>query len=115
MRSRSWPAPRWWQPCAAGSRASSPSTWSPTSLRAEIAEGLRFLLAHRVLRALGGMVGVFGLVFMASVAILVLLARQELGLGSLAVMALVALPAAKTRSVEAARVRARAAAADDPA
>jgi Na+/melibiose symporter-like transporter len=55
---------------------------SPTSLRAEIAEGLRFLLAHRVLRALGGMVGVFGLVFMASVAILVLLAPQELGLGS---------------------------------
>jgi Na+/melibiose symporter-like transporter len=59
-----------------------PDTGSPASLRGEIAEGLRFLLAHRVLRALAGMVGVFGLVFMAGVAILVLFAQQELGLGS---------------------------------
>jgi MFS family permease len=55
---------------------------SPRSLRAEIAEGLRFLLAHRVLRTLAGMVGAFALVFMAGVAILVLFAQQELGLGN---------------------------------
>jgi MFS family permease len=55
---------------------------SPTSLRAQIAEGLRFLLAHRVLRTLAGMVGTYSLVYMAGVAILVLFAQQELGLGS---------------------------------
>jgi MFS family permease len=59
-----------------------PAAGPPPGLRAEIAEGLRFLLAHRVLRALAGMVGAFGLVFMAGIAILVLFAQQELGLGN---------------------------------
>lgn len=62
--------------------AGQPEAGSPRSLRAEIAEGLRFLLAHRVLRALAAMVGAFTLVFMAGVAILVLFAQQELGLGN---------------------------------
>lgn len=47
-----------------------------------VAFKLRFLLGHRVLRALAGMAGVFGLVFMAGSAILVLFAQQELGLGN---------------------------------
>jgi MFS family permease len=62
--------------------AEQPDTGLPASLRAEIAEGLRFLLAHRVLRALAGMVGTFGLVYMAGSAILVLFAQQELELGN---------------------------------
>ncbi len=62
--------------------AGQPTAGSPANLRAEIAEGLRFLLAHRVLRTLAGMVGAFALVYMAGVAILVLFAQQELGLGS---------------------------------
>lgn len=62
--------------------AEQPDIGSPKSLRGEIAEGLRFLLGHRVLRTLAGMVGAFALVYMAGVAILVLFAQQELGLGS---------------------------------
>jgi MFS family permease len=62
--------------------AEQPKVGTPTSLRTEIAEGLRFLLGHRVLRALAGMVGAYSLVYMAGVAILVLFAQQELGLGN---------------------------------
>jgi MFS family permease len=51
-------------------------------LRAEIAEGVRFLLGHRLLRAMVVLVGVSNLAFMAGEAILVLFARDELGLGS---------------------------------
>ena len=78
--------------------AEPPEIGSPASLRGEIAEGLRFLLGHRVLRALAGMVGAYSLVFMAASAILVLFAQQELGLGSvgfgllLAALAVGALP-----------------------
>jgi MFS family permease len=52
------------------------------SLRAEIAEGLRWLLAHRLLRALAGMVAVINLLGSAHDAILVLFAQERLGLGS---------------------------------
>jgi Transmembrane secretion effector len=55
---------------------------SPTSLRAEIAEGLRFLPAHRVLRTLAGMVGAFRAGVHGRRGDLVLFAQQELGLGS---------------------------------
>jgi len=78
--------------------AEQPDVGSRGSLRAEIAEGLRFLFAHRVLRALAGMVGAGALVYMAGLAILVLFAQQELGLGSvgfgllLAAIAVGALP-----------------------
>jgi MFS family permease len=52
------------------------------SLRAEIAEGLRWLLAHRVLRTLAVMVAVINLLGVAHDAILVLFAQERLGLGS---------------------------------
>jgi predicted MFS family arabinose efflux permease len=52
------------------------------SLRAEIAEGLRFLLGHRLLRAAVLLVSASNLAFMAGEAILVLFATEELGLGS---------------------------------
>src|SRR6266498_1465985 len=51
-------------------------------LWAEIAEGLRWLLGHRLLRTLAVMVGLMNLATMAGEAILVLFAQDELGLGS---------------------------------
>ncbi|MEV5156693.1 MFS transporter [Streptomyces werraensis] len=53
------------------------------NLRAEVAEGLRWLLRHRVLRALAGTAAVGNLVFTAKMALLVLLARNHLGLGEI--------------------------------
>jgi MFS family permease len=52
------------------------------SLRAEIAEGLRFLFGHRLLRAAVLLVSASNLAFMAGEAVLVLFATDELGLGS---------------------------------
>src|SRR6266511_2217802 len=52
------------------------------SLRADIAEGLRWPVAHRLLRVLAVMVGMMNLAVMAGEAILVLFAQEELGLGS---------------------------------
>jgi MFS family permease len=52
------------------------------SLWAEIAEGLRFLLDHRLLRAAVLLVSASNLAFMAGEAVLVLFASEELGLGS---------------------------------
>ena len=92
--------------------AEQPEAGSPPSLRGEIAEGLRFLLGHRVLRALAGMVGTYSLVFMAGSAILVLFAQQELGLGSvgfgllLAALAVGALPGSLLAPVVGRRLRA---------
>ncbi len=48
----------------------------------DIAEGLRWLLGHRLLRTLAVMVGLMNLATMAGEAILVLFAQDELGLGS---------------------------------
>lgn len=54
----------------------------PTKLRADIAEGLRYLLASRVLRTLGLLLGTLNLVFMAQMAVFVLYATSdEYGLG----------------------------------
>src|SRR4029453_1894954 len=50
------------------------------NLRAEIAEGLRFLFGHRLLRAGVLLVSASNLAFMAGEAILVLFATDELGL-----------------------------------
>jgi len=61
---------------------SPPSDPSRPSLRAEIAEGLRFLFGHRLLRAGVLLVSASNLAFMAGEAILVLFATDELGLGS---------------------------------
>jgi MFS family permease len=51
-----------------------------TTLRAEIAEGLRWLAAHRVLRAAAAMVAVVNLLVSAGSAVRVLFAQEELGL-----------------------------------
>jgi MFS family permease len=52
------------------------------SLRTDIAEGLRWLVGHRLLRVLAVMAGLMNLAVMAGEAILVLFAEEELGLGS---------------------------------
>ena len=53
-----------------------------TSVRAEIAEGLRWLFAHRVLRALAVLGAGVNIALTGSDAILVLFAQERLGLGS---------------------------------
>jgi MFS family permease len=53
-----------------------------SSLRAEIAEGLRWLFGQRLLRHLAVMVGLTNVAFMAGDSILVLFAQERLGLGS---------------------------------
>jgi MFS family permease len=53
-----------------------------SGLRVEIAEGLRWLLAHRVLRAMAVLVAGVNLVTAAQGAIRVLFAQERLGLGS---------------------------------
>jgi len=52
------------------------------SLRAEILEGARWLLAHRVLRTMALLIGLLNVTLTAALSILVLLATQRLGLGS---------------------------------
>ncbi|MFD6498043.1 MFS transporter, partial [Streptomyces sp. NPDC060188] len=68
-----------------GNFANTPTTDKParTSLRAEVAEGLRWLLRHRVLRTLAGTAAIGNLVFTAKMSLLVLLARNQLGLGDI--------------------------------
>ena len=53
------------------------------SLRADIAAGLRWLGGHRLLRGLAIVTGVLNLVFMAVEVVLVLVAQERLGLGSI--------------------------------
>jgi MFS family permease len=60
----------------------------PTSLRADIAEGLRYLVGHRVLRTLGVLLGVQNLLLSAEFSIFVLFAvdrRHGLGLSDVGV------------------------------
>ncbi|HEY6710274.1 MAG TPA: MFS transporter, partial [Actinomycetota bacterium] len=59
-----------------------PAPPSVRNLRAEIAEGLRFLFGHRLLRACVLLVSASNLAFMAGEAVLVLFATDELGLSS---------------------------------
>ncbi len=54
----------------------------PTTLAAEIGEGLRWLWNHRLIRTLAIMLGVFNMTFAATQAIFVLFAQDVLGLGS---------------------------------
>ena len=54
----------------------------PTTLVAEIGEGLRWLWNHRLIRTLAVMLGVFNMTLAATDAILVLFAQDVLGLGS---------------------------------
>jgi MFS family permease len=53
-----------------------------TSLRAEIAVGVRFLFGHRLLRTLAVLIGLLNITLVAATSILVLVAKQRLGLGS---------------------------------
>lgn len=53
----------------------------PTSLRADIGEGVRYLLGHRLLRTLGLLLGVQNLLFSAEFSIFVLFAVSKAGLG----------------------------------
>jgi Na+/melibiose symporter-like transporter len=53
-----------------------------TSLRTEIAEGLRWLFAHQVLRAMAMLVAGVNIALTGSDAIMVLFAQERLGLGS---------------------------------
>jgi MFS family permease len=86
------PAPHSPAPSSLGPSSPAPSSPAPSSLPstptvwrglwAEIAEGLRFLLGHRLLRAAVLLVSASNLAVMAGEAILVLFATEELGLGS---------------------------------
>lgn len=57
-----------------------PAHAGPAGLRSEIAEGLRWLAGHRVLRATAAMVAVVNLLAMAGSAVMVLFAQERLGL-----------------------------------
>jgi MFS family permease len=60
-----------------------PGTAAPrTSLRTEIVAGVRWLLAHRLLRTLALLMGLLNVTLTAALSILVLLATRRLGLGS---------------------------------
>jgi Major Facilitator Superfamily len=52
------------------------------SVRAEIAEGFRWLLGQRLLRTMSILIGLLNVTLTAATAVLVLLARERLGLGS---------------------------------
>ena len=53
----------------------------PTTLRAEIAEGVRWLWGNRLLRILALALGLMNLTLTATESILVLFAQERLGLG----------------------------------
>jgi MFS family permease len=53
-----------------------------TSLYTEIRAGLRWLLAHRLLRTFGLLIGLLNVTLVAATSVLVLLATKRLGLGS---------------------------------
>jgi MFS family permease len=63
-------------------RPERPEGAPPTTLVAEIGEGLRWLWNHRLIRTLAIMLGVFSMTFAATDAIFVLFAQDVLGLGS---------------------------------
>ncbi|MCZ7437411.1 MFS transporter [Micromonospora sp. WMMC241] len=54
----------------------------PRSARAEIAEGFRWLLSQRLLRTMAALIGLLNVTLTAAIAVLVLLATERLGLGS---------------------------------
>jgi MFS family permease len=75
------------QPAEPGPHPAGPAelpdrTGARPSLRVEITAGLRWLLAHRLLRTLAVLIGLLNLTLTAALSILVLLATQRLGLGS---------------------------------
>ena len=70
-------------------RPERPEGAAPTTLVAEIGEGLRWLWNHGLIRTLAIMLGVFNMTLAATNAILVLFAQDVLGLGSFGYGALV--------------------------
>jgi predicted MFS family arabinose efflux permease len=54
----------------------------PRSVRADVAEGFRWLIRQRMLRTMAILIGLLNLTLTAAVAVLVLLARERLQLGS---------------------------------
>ena len=62
-------------------RVERPVDAPPTTLRSEIAEGLRWLWRNRLLRILALAIGLMNVTLMATASILVLVAQERLGLG----------------------------------
>jgi MFS family permease len=62
-------------------RVQRPQAAPPTTLRSEIAEGVRWLWRNRLLRILALALGIMNLTLMATESILVLFAQERLGLG----------------------------------
>lgn len=62
--------------------AAAPPGAGRSTLRTEIAAGLRWLLSHRLLRTFGVLIGLLNLTLTAAMSILVLVAKQRYGLGS---------------------------------
>jgi MFS family permease len=63
-------------------RVERPEGTSPTTLRVEISEGLRWLWGNRLLRTLAISLGIMNLTSAATISIFVLFAQERLGLGS---------------------------------
>jgi MFS family permease len=63
-------------------RVERPEGAAPTTLRSEIAEGVRWLARHRLLRILAVAIAVMNLTLSATLSISVLYAQERLGLGS---------------------------------
>jgi MFS family permease len=67
------------RPADSGTRAEPPR---PRSVRAEMTDGLRWLAGQRVLRTMAVLIGLLNVTLAAAVAVLVLLAKDRLHLGS---------------------------------
>ncbi len=65
-----------------GTYRGSPEPGGRRSVRAEVAEGFRWLLSQRLLRTMTLLIGLLNVTLTAALAVLVLLATQRLGLGS---------------------------------
>jgi len=65
----------------AGSYRGDPAPGGRRSVRAEVAEGFRWLLAQRLLRTMTLLIGLLNVTLTAALAVLVLLATRRLGLG----------------------------------
>ncbi|WP_236648706.1 MULTISPECIES: MFS transporter [Micromonospora] len=65
-----------------GSYRGAPPTGGRRSVRAEVVEGFRWLLSQRLLRTMTFLIGLLNVTLTAAIAVLVLIATQRLGLGS---------------------------------
>ncbi|MFG1673368.1 MFS transporter [Micromonospora sp. NPDC049282] len=66
----------------AGTYRGAPARDDRRSVRAEVAEGFRWLLSQRLLRTMTMLIGLLNVTLTAAIAVLVLLATQRLGVGS---------------------------------